>query len=343
MNIPFCPPEVWRNLYDAAKKFSNIACWEWMSDVDVFGVQNPESSEIGYGCVLGQLGEVFGLVVYLGSEGLEQHRKIQTGKMHAGSPDFAYSQNCLTLWFGERSDLDKTDLAVVKKLNLKFRGAISWPQFRSLRPGYLPWYLTESEAKFLTVSLEQAREVALRLEAEPNWLTAPRKHHYRVQVPVKTAVGWKWESQWLKPAPIEKVKARSYSLDEVRLQRIKRKSQQYPGIWEIDACYAPTPVDGDDRPFFPYSLLCVDHDSGFIFGTAMAEPSTWQTQFPSEFLDCMENHKLLPRSLWLRKEELRALFAPLAVRLGIQVQAEKKLPNADRAKRAMLKFLAHHR
>jgi len=38
---------------------------------------------------------VLGLVGYLGTDGLEQHRKTQSGKLHAGSPEFIYSQHCL--------------------------------------------------------------------------------------------------------------------------------------------------------------------------------------------------------------------------------------------------------
>lgn len=41
-----------------------------MRDSDIFGVQNPLDKEIGYCCILGATGEVFGLVVYLGSQGL---------------------------------------------------------------------------------------------------------------------------------------------------------------------------------------------------------------------------------------------------------------------------------
>ena len=167
MKIPSCSLPVWKNLYDAALAFRDIDPWEWMSDSDLFGVQNPENGEIGYGCVLGALGEVYGLVVYLGSAGLEQHRMIESGKLHAGSPDFAYSQSCLTAWFGSRRDLDKTDLKVVKELGLKFRGSDTWPQFRSMQPGYIPWYLSENEAKFLTLCLEQARQVALDFEGDP--------------------------------------------------------------------------------------------------------------------------------------------------------------------------------
>jgi hypothetical protein len=337
-----------------------------MSDSDLFGVQNPESGEIGYCCVLGELGEVYGLVVYLGSVGLEQHRKIQSGKVNAHSRDFAYSQSCLTAWFGARRDLDKTDLKVVKELRVKFHRSDAWPQFRSLQPGYVPWYLMEKEAKFLALCLEQAREVALRFEKDPAWLTAPGKNPYLVRVPSERADPhsvhqpasssqspgqqllfpeavesriYQWDSQWLSPAPLVEATVKPFPIDEVRLQRIRNTSRAYQGVWEIDAFYTPAPVDESDRPFFPYTFLCADHDSGFILGTVLAEPSTWQTEFPKTLLDSVEEHKTLPTKLWFRKEELRDLFGPLATRLGIEVELIKKLSAIDRAKRELLKFM----
>lgn len=362
MNIPSCPLPIWKNLYDAALAFQDVEPWEWMSDSDLFGVENPENGEIGYGCVLGALGEVYGLVVYLGSAGLEQHRKIESGKLHAGSPDFAYSQSCLTAWFGGRRDLDKTDLKVVKELGLKFRGSDTWPQFRSMQPGYIPWYLSESEAKFLALCLEQARQVALDFEEDPELLNPPGKNLYLVRVQAERTAAHsagprlssgqqtlfpeaiksplhEWNSQWLSPAPLVKATVSPFPIDELRLQRIKKTSQAHHSIWEIDAFYTPAPVDGSNRPFFPYTLLCADQGSGFILGTVLAEPSTWQTEFPKTFLDSVEEHKLLPHQLSFRKEELRKLFEPLANHLGIEVKLTKKLPAVDHAKRELLKFM----
>ena len=366
VTIPRCSLSIWKNLYDAAVCFGDIACWEWMSDSDIFGVQNPESGEIGYCCVLGQLGEVYGLVVYLGSSGLEQHHKIQSGRIHAGSPDFASSQSCLTAWFGNRRDLDNTDLKVIKALGLKFRGSDAWPQFRSMQPGYFPWYLSESEAKFLILCLEQARQVAQRFEKNPDCFTPPAKNLYFVRVPAKSKEsnlvsaspssdmspgqqslfpaagethGYQWETQWFSPAPLVKASVRPFPLDEVRLQRIKRTSQAYNGTWELDAFFTTQPVVNDNRPFFPYACLCADHDSGFIFSTVVAEPMTWETEFPKNFLQSVEEHKLLPATLSFRKEELRELFIPLATQLGIKIEFTRKLPAVDRAKRELLKFM----
>ncbi len=183
MNIPRCSLSIWKNLYDAADAFREIACWEWMSDADVFGVQNPSGGEIGYCCVLGEFGEVFGLVVYLGSAGLEQHRKIQSGRIHARSPDAVYSQNCLTAWFGAAAISTRT-ISRLSKISAENSVAVMpGRNFAVMQPGYIPWYLTEDEAKFLTLCLAQARQVALRFGKDPNCLTAPGKNLYLVQVP----------------------------------------------------------------------------------------------------------------------------------------------------------------
>ena len=362
MIIPHCSALTWKKLYAAAESFSEIGCWDWMSDSDLFGVENPADGEIGYCCVLGELGEAYGLVVYLGSLGLEQHRKIQSGKMTARSRDFLCSQSCLTAWFGDRGDLDDTDLKMVKALGLKFRGRDTWPQFRSLRPGYLPWYLCESEARFLAVCLEQARQVALDFAGDPDLFDPPAKKHYLVRVPTKLSAhqardkslppsqptlfpeaeqtpSYEWKDQWRAPEPLVKQPVKPFPLNEIQLQRIKKTGCQYDGTWESDGFFTAQPVAGEDRPFFPYAFLCADQDSGFIFSTVLAEWKTWETEFPKAFLSGIEEHQLFPEKLRVRKKEFAELFAPLAARLGIEIELCKRLPSVEQARRALFKFM----
>ena len=76
-----------------------------------------------------------------------------------------------------------------------------------------------------------------------------------------------------------------------------------------------------------------------ILGTVLAEVKTWEAEFSKAFLESIEQHKILPTRLSLRKEELRQLFAPLAAQLGIEIELTKKLTAVDRAKRGLLEFM----
>ena len=69
--------------------------------------------------------------------------------------------------FESRRDLTKRDLDVIKKLGLTFKGPHDWPLFRSWEAGYAPWYLSQSEAVFLTHVLQQVTDVYLRARDNP--------------------------------------------------------------------------------------------------------------------------------------------------------------------------------
>ena len=54
----------WRRLYEAAVLVKELSPWQWMTETDIFGVQDPETEEIGFVSVLGLLGEHFGVSLY---------------------------------------------------------------------------------------------------------------------------------------------------------------------------------------------------------------------------------------------------------------------------------------
>ncbi|MFQ5814136.1 MAG: hypothetical protein ACE5I2_13255, partial [Anaerolineae bacterium] len=134
----------WQALYQAALEFKEIEAWTWMYDSDVFGVQDPATGEIGYCCIMGNLGEMFALALYLGSEGLESYMRVasEPPQISAEALETMLLQKCLIVSFGGREELTKEDRQVIKRLGLKFRGRTAWPLFRSYRPAYHPWYLT---------------------------------------------------------------------------------------------------------------------------------------------------------------------------------------------------------
>ena len=158
--------DTWAALYEAAVAFRDTTPWHWMEVVEVFAVENPIDGEVGYCNVIGGGGEEFGLCMFLGAEGFAGYLSLMDGEVDPETFEASTMIRALTASFEDRRVLEKQDLAVIRSLGLRFRGRNTWPYFRSQSPGYVPWFLSEDEALFLTTALQQAAEMCLRVRDE---------------------------------------------------------------------------------------------------------------------------------------------------------------------------------
>jgi hypothetical protein len=331
--------EEWKTLYNAALEFRKIEPWEWMKETDVFSVQNPQSGEVGYCCIMGELGEVLAMAVYLGTEGLQGYKKIQKGQIKAEDPDSLYIQDCLMLSFEDKRFVDQEDRQIINALGFKFRGRNSWPLFRGYKPGDFPWFLSRDEVLYMTSALQQAKEVCLRLKENKELLSPPKKNRYLLRVPETKGSMIVWKDEWREPAPLKKVKYLDEKVDEVRIQRIRKTAKPTPVIWEIDFFYTPTPIAEGERPYFPYAIMLIDRDSGFILDMHLARKVVYKKEFLEKFLSCIEKMSILPLEILVRKEEVVNLLEPYTSRLNIKLSVVKRLENIDNARREMVKHL----
>src|ERR1051326_7444971 len=158
-----------KTLFSLAARVKELAPWEWMDESEVFGVQNPETGELGFVSVMGMAGQHFAVAVYVGAEGLYGVLDFASQETIT-NPDQLLAIPQLQASFENRDTLDKQDRELIKRLGLKFRGAGAWPMFRSYRPGFMPWFVTSEEARFLAHALEQTLEVAPRVKEDPDIL-----------------------------------------------------------------------------------------------------------------------------------------------------------------------------
>jgi hypothetical protein len=310
----------WKELYQAATDFMKIKPWAWLSDSDLFGVQNPQNGEIGYCCIMGELAEVYALAVYLGSEGLESYLKIQTGAIDADDPDVLHIQKCLVASFEDRESLEKEDLQTIKKLGLRFRGSRAWPQFRSYLPGYVPWFVTKEEARFLALALQQAIEVALRSKEDSGILKPPKRGLVLVRVPGLADEKAGWEDVWVKPLAPEKDDQPVAPVDELRVQRIKKHIRKRTGTWEIDFFYFPAPVQQGERPYFPRTGIIIDHNKGFVLHNWLAPPWSFFYEFRESLLSFVEKNGILPKRILVSKPESLWMLNSIAAALSIDLK-----------------------
>jgi hypothetical protein len=150
-------------LFSLAVQIKAIAPWSWMQETDIFGVEDPESGEIGFISVMGHIGEFESVAVYRGAEGIFGFIDFQYDA--SASADRLLEIPEVQLSFTEPKFLEKRDRELLKASGLKFTGAR--PQFRSFRAGYVPWFITLEEARLLIHALSQTLEMTKRLAESP--------------------------------------------------------------------------------------------------------------------------------------------------------------------------------
>ena len=320
-----------KTLYDLAKQFKTLGPWEWMYDGDLFGVQHPETGEIGWCCVLGNLGQVFGLVVYRGTEGVDGFLKIHSGEVDIQEPDSPHYQKCLMASFEDRDHLEQEDRDIIKQLGLKFRGRGAWPLFRNYEPGFVPWFITSDDATFLMYALEQALDVASRFAQDEGLLYPDHDGTCLVRTPRKTGEGIIWRDEYTKLPPAPLAPPLHDRIDEVRVQRIKKQSKTTHAVWEIGYCYAPTPIreKRDQRPFYPKMLAVLEQENHLALTVHLAEGNNDVTEFREHLLGLFERLGHIPKEIVLNRDNAAQLLAPITTRLEIHVRMVKQLPVFD--------------
>lgn len=327
--------ENWFHLYDAAIQFKQLKCWKWLSDEHVFGIQNPANGEIGYCCVLGQAGEVYGLAVYLGNEGLASLLKMQSGVVELGDPELVHMQRCLTVTYENRNQLHPKDAKVARQLGYRFKGRNQWPCFRVYEPGYAPWFFeSKDEAAFMTMVLQQAIEVATRFKDDPDALLPTEKGEYLVRALELVDGEPHWMDHRIIPNPLESTWFPPCRFNELRAAKVAQTCQQTSGIWEVDYFYFPSPVGEGERPFFPLICFFVDHRSGVVLHHHLARLPNDPSEFADELLEAMERTGIIPKEIWVSNKQVAQCIGEAARRCG-SVCVITNLPVIQEVRQAM--------
>ena len=331
----------WRRLYQAAIRIKEVAPWEWMEETDIFGVQNPETGELGFVSVMGVLGEHLAVALYPGPEGLQAFWEFEAIAEYA-PPEAVLGLLHFQASFEDRNYLSPQDRAVIKKLGYKFRGRQAWPLFRSYRPGYCPWYLEPAEARFLAHALEQAVDVTLRFGDNPEILATLDENTYLVRVPREEDGALVWEDQVLKVPPPEPQPI-PIAMDVDVLDEVKELPRA-TNLLEVDFFAVPACVgEKGTRPFYPYMFLMVESEIGLIVGMELLEPTPGLKEMwgriPLTLLRQLARMGVVPERIRVRTPLFCEMLRPVAGELGLEVTASDTLPALDEAREELLKTL----
>ena len=327
----------WKRLYQVAVKFRDTECWNWMSDIDIFGVENIDTHEIGYCCIVGNAGQMYGVSIYIGDEGLKSYM----GTLYQDAPieDLGYIQNCITVYFQDRQNLSRQDLKLIKDLGLKFRGKNQWPQFRNYMPNYFPDSLSKSEVKYMTYALEQIIDVTLRCKTNEKFLRHEEDESIFCKVSKLVDKELVWEDRYIKPN-LEDSFNEYQNVNEIALRKIKDNKPRKTGIWEVDFFNAPVMVKDKGRPYYPLMFMIAEAESGVMLDMKMSSDfDNYIGEFRDYFIDLILKNRQIPEVIVVQRKGVFQMLEPVSTKLNIELQAVEELYSIQEFRKGLKEFL----
>lgn len=334
------PVEQLRELFNTAARFRQLAPWTYMGDEEIFGVVNPLTGEKNYLTVMGNLGEYFALGVYPGAEGFRSLSRLFDEENEEDAEESIYQQHCLICAFENHEDLDPDDLALIQHVGVKFKGENAFPNFRSYKPGYMPWVLSAEDAQLMQVALEQALWVVEQVKQNPDLLGekgAIDRLYFRVPTENGTRA---WKSEVLptdnkidlSPPQL------SIPLGEIAsLKQLKRSDS----IWLFEQLYLnmPSMDPGEERPFFPKALVLLDVEDQTMAGVEVVKPSEAEDAVAGMLVTAFRDNGALPGQIVVASREHYILLKAFCKALGIDLYLDAEMQVISELREAIMEMM----
>lgn len=343
---PHITPEEWRCLFRAAEAFKAAMPWNWMFEELLFAVQNPETGEMGFCSITGEIREHHALITYLGEVGLGCYLTALRGMKYASAFLGEREHGMMLLEtpqlqasFESRQTLTALDWQIVQEAKVRIRERKLWPFFRNFTPARLPWYINGPQARFLTLLLEQALIVTqAQQQGEISIPPLLEADTLPTTLPLLSRViedgEWVFKQQVF--VPQYPAVASESQISDQDLAALRHKLPLKNVEVQVHLAMMPVPIEeGSPPPYFPYTLLVVDAQEGAVLDVSllMPQPSLadlWTQVLPA-LLSAFERLGRRPESMQIASERLYSLLAMPMGQLGIKLSRVQELPALEEA------------
>jgi hypothetical protein len=331
------PPsfEAMQRLYDLSSKLYGLRPWQILGEENLFVVRDSVGGELCFCSAIGGLGEVLAVQAYIGTEGLRQLRKIQAEELRDPGEFFA-ATHCVYVEFAPKADLLRQDKALLAALGHPQGRGLASPTFRTMRPGFLPWFVNAREAQMLTECLRAAILVCAAAAGPKGVNFWDQPERYPLVIPVEgTELGYRVEMLPVTlppepPLPPAQVPAEA-------LRAIRSQDFTIHGIMELDLIHSPAAIGKKgQRCACAAVAIAVDAKSGMVLAPEVAESSVPVARV---FLKAIHTGRSLPREVRVRNPRFKDAIAPLLESLGVTIRVAKRLPASEQAREHLLSFM----
>ncbi|MET1250342.1 hypothetical protein ABWW58_16300 [Sporolactobacillus sp. STCC-11] len=340
--------ENWFDLLRASEQFADLEPWRWLNSDQVLVLDLPNFPQRVYCCVLGQMGDEFGLVAYVGDEGLALIHRLFTNS--AAAVNTPITAQVFNLSLCRRGTFPEEDRSLLYMLDHGLENRDHWPMLRVQNPGYMSW-IPQGEEVFLFADIINKISALVhdyqdRIEQFPFY----QDHEWFLRKYVLDEQGFeKSVDGTIEPIASKQVQLRHAEpmINAVDLQRIKKTTRQSKSWVELGGGFASFTVaqENDNRPIYPWLELAVDHINGQILLHNLALPDQFNEQAvyvrtnQDFLLKMIQETAQRPSGILVADDHLYHALFLLCEKLGIICSLSNDLPKLDQAMESLAEFL----
>jgi uncharacterized protein DUF6930 len=330
--------ETAEELYRLAMNLLEVQPWEILDDEEFILMEDAESGEICYCSVLGGLGMVFAIHVYVSGESYRFMRRVGEGKPTAPA-DFYGTLRGVTVEYVPARDQTPPDRELLTAFGHPVKRGGRAPIFRAFRPGYYPWYVAEKEGKLLAFCLRGILALCTGGLADNSVDYWEKEDVFPFLVPNRdNPTRGLYEVQLVKAPEPPTFRPQAAAVDEGQIDDILRRIFPKQGSMEADHFFAMAEIGkkNERKACLSAAIVC-DGDSGFAFQPELGKPGESAGDLlVRAILGAIRNSRAVPREIRVRKKELKFLLEELSAKLGFAIHVKKSLSMLDPFKEELL-------
>lgn len=314
-----------------AEELRQLAPWQWMSETQRFGVQDPESGERAWLYISSEQA----LCAYLGDNGYDYLQRL-----HQGNMDFEeerYDSTNVMLVYQEDPSFSMPGSARPRGPGSRQPGAKLHPTLVRQNEGSPANFPNPEDPQRMTQWIEQLLAVAPQVRSNPEWLEPQANGGLLLRVCdsgrwIDTRVDVPTVHKRVAPQP-----------DRGVLERLHARCPKPTGTVEFDVFHVPLLFreKRDPRPWSPVVVLVVDAaDGSILHGNLVPSRNRWH-HAQLELENWMEHSGQVPAEIRLLRPAWMDYLEPLARGLGCRLAWHRELSQLAEARADLVDYLLH--
>jgi hypothetical protein len=330
------PPsfQAMERLYGLASDLYGLRPWRVLDEDNLIVIRD----ELCYCSIMGALGEVLSMHAYIGTDGLRQFRKMEAEEI-ADPGEFFASTHCVYVEFVPKAELLRQDRELLAAMGHPQGRGLASPIFRTMRPGFLPWFVTDEEARTLAECIRAVIVVCAAVASQEKVKFWELADTYPMVTRVEGTEPRYHVEMFHSILPPEPPVAPA-RLAEETLLAIRGQDYAVRGVMELDLTYSGASIGKrGERNACASIAIAVDAESGMVLAPEVTDSSVPAGDTLAKvFFKAIQPSRTMPKEVRVRKQKFKDSLAPLMESLGVTVRVASRLPASDEARSHLLDF-----